>query len=1225
MAARCGGALVGFGCWMAVAAIWILPDLKAADAAPSPPPPVSYATFSYDINAGLPHNNATPVLQTRDGYLWIGTLAGLARFDGVRFVTYRVGDTPGLADNLIRCLYEDDTGVLWVGTSRGMTRYRRGAFERIEFEGLARSEDPAVTSILQDRAGRLWVSTLGRWLWEYRDGRFSEHLDPLLSASKPFHDVRTLFLDSTGRMWVWVRDVGMAYFEGGVLRPFDGLGVLSGQGVPMAETPSGTLWFGTEQGIFRLRDGQLRKYGGKQGLGNAAVRHLYADRNGQLWVSADKLYLLEGAEAESFKTVPVPVEYARWVTQDHEGSYWLGTATEGLWQIRSSAFRMLLPQDSRLEGNIRAVAVARDGATWASLPNGGAARISPDGKLTVVETDGVVSTLCPAADGSVWLGTTESLRVWREGRQQVYPQFKRVRALFQDRAGAIWIGTEAGVGVVRYLNGEFDESYQAAIRRVSTDPLVTTVASAFAEDAEGVLYIGFAYRRTGVVKLKDHTVTISGESTVFATSTIYAIYPDREGNLWVGTRGRGLAVFSQGRWFSPDSFSAPFNDEIMAITEDDFGNLWLGTVKGILWAPKAELLAAARGERPNVALRQATSSEGIRTAMVGSGIYGAFPAAWKTADGTILFATGRGVVVVEPKNISANTAAMPLVPMQIERVLRDEHVLDARDEIRLPAGTRTLAIEYTALSFVRPGQVLFRYRLEGYDTNWVEAGTRRTAFYTNLAPGKYNFRVIACNSDGVWNATGASLTVVQEPYFYQTAWFWIMGTIVLLLGVLAIYRRRTATLRRNNEELEHRIAERTAELAKSYETLRSSEYFYHSLVESLPQIIVRKDTDSRFTYANAAFGELVGRPVEEILGKTEFDLYPPDEAHKYRADDLRVMETRQTLEYESIIERIGQGRRFLHVKKVPLHDEQGTPLGVQVLFWDMTVFRETEEKLKHAQRELIETSRLAGIAEIATGILHNLGNALNSVNITVNLATDHVRKSRVTALGKVVQLLEEQHGRLAEFFSADARGQQMPGYLAQLSGHLLAERADLLHELEVLQQNVDHIKEIVAAQQSFVRISGIMEAVEAAELVEYGLRISETSLDRHGITVVREFMPAPLVKVERQKVLQILVNLIRNARESTQESGRSDKRVALGVRVSPEGRVQICVTDNGVGIAPENLTQIFAFGFTTKKTGHGFGLHSSALTAKEMGGSLQAQSDGLGQGATFILELPAAG
>jgi len=1197
-------------CWIAAAAAGSVAEIRAVDA----PAPVAYATYCYDVNAGLPHNAASPVIQTRDGYLWIGTNAGLARFDGVRFVSFRATDSPGLPDNQIRCLYEDEAGALWVGTNRGVSRYQKGT---LEFVGLSGT---AITSIIQDRTGRMWISTLGQGLWEYREGRLTEHKDPLI-PDVPLHDVRSLFMDSTGRVWMWIRSKGVAYFEGNSLRLFNGLGVSSDQGVPMAETPSGTLWFGTMDGVFRQRDGALRHYGKEQGIGGAAVRNLYADRKGQLWVSANKLYLLERPEAESFTTVPIPVEYARWVVQDREGSFWVGTANEGLWQVRSSAFRMLLPQSALMDGNVRAVARDRDGFTWASLPAGGAARIAPEGKITVVETDGIVSSICPAADGSVWIGTADSLRAWREGRQQVYPQFKRVRAIFQDRAGAIWIGADEGGGVVRYQDGRFDASYPESIRRFLPPSAPAIVANTFVEGADGTLYIGLLFRSSGVVILKDGVVSVNDSRPIFAASDIFAIYPDREGNLWVGTRGRGLAIFSQGRWLNPDSLSAPFNDHVATITEDDFGRLWIGTVKGIMWAPKAEILAVARGEQPTSNFRQVTESDGIRPATVGGGIYGAFPAACKTADGMILFATRRGVVAVDTKRVSAIATVAPLV--QIERVLRDDQALNVGDEVRLPAGTRTLTIDYTALSFVRPSQVRFRYMLEGHDTSWVRAVARRTAYYTELRPGTYKFRVIACNSDGVWNETGASIAIVQTPFFYQTAWFWSASAIALGLGVLSVYRVRTETLRRRNLQLEHRIAARTAELAKSYETIRASENFYHSLVESLPQIIVRKDAEGRFTYANAAFGELVGRPVEQIVGQTDHEIYPPDQAAKFRADDLRIMQTGQVLEYENVVERPQGKKRFLQVKKVPLFDQQ-KPIGVLILFWDMTVFRETEEELRHAQHELIETSRLAGIAEVATGVLHNLGNALNSVNTSASIAAERLRDSKVPGVARVAQLLLDQGDRLVEFFATDPRGRQLPAYLEILGSHLQAERSESVRELEALQANVDHIKQIVAAQQSFAHVSGVVEIVPPVEVVEYALRISEASLARHEITVLREFSPAPSVRVERHKVMQILVNLIRNAKESLTECGRADKRLVLGVRTSPEGRVQIYATDNGVGIDPEHLTQIFAFGFTTKVAGHGFGLHSSALAAKELGGSLQARSDGPGQGATFLLELPPA-
>jgi PAS domain S-box-containing protein len=1216
-AAQLGHALGGLVSWLAVVAAVGLADLKAAEAAPSPLPPTSYAVNSYDINDGLPHNTTFPVLQTRDGYLWIATNAGLARFDGVRFVTYRVADTPALADNLIRSLYEDDTGVLWVGTQRGLCRYREGVFEPVTLP-----DNPTVVSVVKDRSGRVWIGTLLQGLWEYRDGHATVFKDPLISEDIRLRDVRSLFMDSTGRVWMWIRNKGVAYFDATGLKLFDGFGVSSDQGVPMAETSPGTLWFGTNKGVFRLRDGQLRAYGKEQGLGNATIRQMLADRQGRLWVAEGKVYVLENAEADSFVTVPLPAEYARWITQDREGSYWVGTSTEGLWQFRPSAFRMLLPDNPLLDGNVRAVAVDRGGAVWAGLPTTGVARITPDGKLSVIETGpgaaGVVGTLWPAADGSVWIGTRGSLYVWREDGLREFSQYKDIRAIYQDRAGAIWFGAMQGGGVVRYKDGEFSSC--AAVIGPPKNSTASPVPPEFAEDSEGALYLGLLFRGRGVIKLKDGVMTEIGPSEIFDACEIRAIYPDREGNLWVGTIGRGLVVYSQGRWLNPDSLSVPFNDFINTIAEDDHGRMWFGTSRGILWAPKAELLAVARGEQRTAVFRQAVASDGLRPAQVGAGLFGSFPSVWKTPDGTIWFATKRGVVAVDTNQVADNPVAPPV---KIERVLVGDRPVDKLDAIRLPAGTRALTIDYTALSFVRPGQVRFRYRLEGHDSNWTEAGTRRTAFYTNLAPGLHRFQVIAGNSDGVWNKTGASLTVVQEPYFYQTMWFWGAVAIVLLVIALGIYRLRTAALRRRNEQLERRIAERTAELAKSNEAIQASEYFYHSLVESLPQIIVRKDAEGRFTYANAAYGELVGRSGEQIVGLFDRDVYPPEQAAKVRADDERVMQTGQVLEYENVVERPGQKKRYLQVKKVPLFAERQS-IGVLVLFWDMTVFRETEELLRHAQQELIETSRLAGIAEVATGVLHNLGNALNSVNTSASLAADRLRKSKVPGVGKVAQLLLEQGDRLVEFFATDPRGRQLPGYLEQLAALLQAERAESVRELEALQDNVDHIKQIVAAQQSYAHVSGIVEVVPPAELVEFALRISEASLTRHGVTVVREFSPAPAVKVERHKVLQILINLIRNAKEAINERHRSDKQLVLGLRTSPEGRVQIYVTDNGVGIAPENLTVIFNFGFTTKVNGHGFGLHTSANAAKEMGGSLEARSEGPGKGATFVLELPPA-
>lgn len=283
--------------------------------------------------------------------------------------------------------------------------------------------------------------------------------------------------------------------------------------------------------------------------------------------------------------------------------------------------------------------------------------------------------------------------------------------------------------------------------------------------------------------------------------------------------------------------------------------------------------------------------------------------------------------------------------------------------------------------------------------------------------------------------------------------------------------------------------------------------------------------------------------------------------------------------------------------------------------------KRAQTELESVQGRLLETSRQAGMAEVATSVLHNVGNVLNSVNVATMLVMDRMQASKVASLPKLSALLQENSANLGEFIMKDARGQRIPEYIAKLSDALTAERKLVLDELKQLRNHVDHIKQIVAMQQSYAKISGVVETIPVTELLEDALRMNGSALERHGVAIERVYNARPTISVERHKVLQILVNLIRNAKYACDESGREDKRLTLKIDATDES-VQIAVIDNGVGIPPENLTRIFAHGFTTRKTGHGFGLHSGALTAKELGGALTASSGGPGQGATFLLRLP---
>jgi signal transduction histidine kinase len=263
----------------------------------------------------------------------------------------------------------------------------------------------------------------------------------------------------------------------------------------------------------------------------------------------------------------------------------------------------------------------------------------------------------------------------------------------------------------------------------------------------------------------------------------------------------------------------------------------------------------------------------------------------------------------------------------------------------------------------------------------------------------------------------------------------------------------------------------------------------------------------------------------------------------------------------------------------------------------------------------------AGMAEVATSVLHNVGNVLNNVNVSASLVADNLRRSKAAGLGRVAQLLREHEHELGRFVGEDERGRQLPAYLEGLSRHMLADQGATLQELESLRRNIDHIKEIVAMQQSYAKLAGVSETVIPSELVEECLRISAGDFAQHGIAIVREFAPVPKVALDKHKVLQILVNLLRNAKHACQKHAAQAHAVVIRLAPATDG-ITIAVHDDGVGIAPENMTRIFLYGFTTKQEGHGFGLHGSALAAREMGGSLLVASAGPGLGATFTLELP---
>jgi len=427
-----------------------------------------------------------------------------------------------------------------------------------------------------------------------------------------------------------------------------------------------------------------------------------------------------------------------------------------------------------------------------------------------------------------------------------------------------------------------------------------------------------------------------------------------------------------------------------------------------------------------------------------------------------------------------------------------------------------------------------------------------------------------------------------------------------------------AMVERSMEISSRELHERNVRIAEAEKKFRQ-------IFENVSEGIFQIDQDGKLISANPAMATIFGYPTPEVLQANLTDI----------ANQLFIIPSR----WGEIVAEIGrhgsitnwesQMRRAdgtaIWVSKT-IHrvaDAEGQCAYLEGTLRDVTTRKAAEAEREQMQQRLIDVSRQAGMAEIATGVLHNVGNVLNSVNVSVSIAVDRLRASRLSGLGRLAALLREHQADLPSFLADDPKGKQIAPYLASLADSLVSEQREILHELSGLIQNVDHIKQIVKSQQSFAKSSGVSESITLSELVQDAIRINAESLERHRIKIERDIASDLVIKVDKHQVLQILVNLVSNAKHAMRCSeGDRILTIRAGALSADPSRLVFIVSDTGTGIAPENLTRIFSHGFTTRTDGHGFGLHTSALAAKNMGGSLTAASQGLGRGAVFTLEIP---
>jgi PAS domain S-box-containing protein len=408
--------------------------------------------------------------------------------------------------------------------------------------------------------------------------------------------------------------------------------------------------------------------------------------------------------------------------------------------------------------------------------------------------------------------------------------------------------------------------------------------------------------------------------------------------------------------------------------------------------------------------------------------------------------------------------------------------------------------------------------------------------------------------------------------------------------------------------------------------LRHDEVLVSAFMASITDHVYFKDRESRFLSVSNSIAQVFGCRIEDVLGKTDYDFYDEIHARSYQETELQVMNTGQSLIDHEVKLILPDGREVWILKViVPMRDRCGDIVGVFGTCKDITAAKAMEQELAKANEQLRHLSRSAGMAEIANNVLHNIGNVLNSATVSAGLIGTRVRESKGSGLAKAVQLINDHPEDLGEFLTHTDKGKALPGYLNKLVAALATERRSIVEELETLTKSIEHIKEVVTAQQAYAGTSSVIEPVQVRELMEDALRMNAASIQRLEISVIRDFVDVPPLLLDKHLVLQILVNLISNAKHAM--DGVPERAHQMTLRIGIEkftggSCVAIRVEDDGEGIAPEVLPRLFAHGFTTRRNGHGFGLHSCALAAKEMGGSIEAHSEGPGRGSVFTLKLP---
>ena len=1122
---------------------------------------IQYAHSSWTAREGL-MGSVRAIVQTPDGYLWLGTEFGLVRFDGVRFL--RLLSDQQLPSPRILSLLAARDGTLWIGTYRGLASWKDGRLTRYP-------EIPdQVSSLLEDYQGTIWLGGKER-VCAIRHERIDCRDD--LTSGVNFRyaylqgNVFSLHEDSEHRLWAGAES-GLWQWQPGpprrvLTRPIVTFGAVVQGDQPNAltlitDSPDGRV-------LRQIADNKEETYSLPGPQLPFTPNRLMRDRNGGLWIGTldqGLLHVHDGKTTRFAQSDGLSSDIVLALFEDREGNAWVGT-TNGLDRFHASVVSTISASEG-LSTPAWSVAAAHDGSIWIGTDKG--VNRWQDGQLTVYRSahlpgvgdraatqgavreitdpglpDNLIGPLSEDKHGRLWVMSRSGAAWFENGR------FTRAGSLTAGSTTAIAADTREGVwiadpdsGLVHMVDGREIESVSWPWSKAEHDRRVSAI---LLDPVRGGLWLGFL---SGGIAYFEHgkLATSLGSKDGLGADLVWNLFLDRSGALWAATDG-GLSRVKNGRVATLTTKNGLPCDVVRMVLEDDASSLWLYTACGLVRIAHSELDAWWSDSKRTVQTTVFDSSDGVRSSAI-VGRYGSRAA--KSLDGKLWFAHGDGVSVIDPRHLAFNTL---LPPVRVETVTADRQTYDASQRLILPPLVRDLSIDYTALSLVASEKNRFRVKLEGWDSDWRDVGNRRQAFYTNLPPRHYHFRVIACNNSGVWNEEGATLEFVIPPAWYQTNWFRALCVAAFLAVLYALYRVRIGQL-------------------------RAQEQKFREAIESIPAIAFVCRPDGYRSFVNKGWVEYTGLTTEQSSGSRWQAAIHAEDLDRVIARWRASLASGDPLEYETRLRRADGEYRWFMTRAVPLRDKHG-----KIVKWYGTATDiEDRKRAEQLQADFAHMNRVTTMGELTASLAHEIKQPITATVLSADACLQWLNHDQpdLDEVRDAAKMIVAEGKRAAE----------------------IIERLRGLYKKSPPKRELVNINKIV--QEMIVMLRG--------------------EANRFGVSIRTDLATElPKITADRVQLQQVLMNLMLNAIEAMKETGGV---LMIKSRLGNGHHVLIAMRDTGVGLPTENVDQIFSAFFTTKPEGSGMGLAITRSILESHGGRIWATPND-GRGATFHFTMPTAG